>query len=277
VIHVVVDSTADLPEATQREFGISVVPILIQFGRETLRDTEISHDEFYRRLTGQHSIPTTAAPPVGLFEEVFRSLTANGDSVLSISVGGDLSSTYSAAQQGARLVEGAQIVCVDSRTTITPMGFIAVAAARAAREGKSMDEIVAMIEQLKRRVVLLVALDTLRYLERGGRIGKMQAFLGTMLSVKPVLEVRDSAVLPVEQVRTSKRVPSRLVELATSRGAYRDLSIVYTTNHAGAESLADLCAQATTMPREQIQIVQAGPALGTHVGPGALGIAGILA
>lgn len=276
MIRVVVDSTADIPPDLLLETGIVVVPILLQFGRETVRDTEISRDEVYRRMVESSEVARTASPSVGMFEETFRALTANGDPVLSISLAGDLSGTYGAAQQAARLVEGARIVCVDSRTTTMAMGHIALAAARAAGEGQSLEQLAALVGDLSRRAVLYVALDTLTYLEKGGRIGRMRALLGAMLSVKPVLEVRDGAVLPVEQVRTWRRVPPRLVELMSARGPFESLTALYTTGRENAEAAADLCAAAGLAPREQIRIVQAGPALGTHAGPGALGIAGLL-
>ncbi len=277
LIKIVVDSTADIPADLRAEYGIAVVPVLAQFGRETLRDDiDISRDEFYARLAASDQPPKTAAPSVGMFEETFRGLAADRSEILSISLVGKLSGTYNAARQAAQLVEGARIVCVDCQTTTMPMGFMAIRAARAIRAGASLDEAVALVESLRPRAVLYVALQTLRYLEMGGRIGRMRALLGAMLSVKPILEVRDSEVQPVEQVRTWKRVPPRLVELMQSRGSFDDLAVLYTTTRDTAEQLADLCAAAGLLPRERIYVVQAGGVLGTHVGPGALGLGGLL-
>ncbi|MBC8159695.1 MAG: DegV family protein [Roseiflexaceae bacterium] len=276
MIHIVVDSTVDLDPAVVQAAGIRVVPIIIHFGQETMLDTAISRDAFYRRLVEASEIPRTAAPGVGMFEQVFRELVAQGDQVLSISVAAQLSSTFAAAQQGARLVENGDIRCVESGTTIACYGEIALAAARSAHAGASMDELLALVETLKLKAVTFVGLDTLRYLEKGGRIGRMQAFLGTMLAVKPIMEVRAGEIHPVERVRTTQRVPGRLVELAKDRGAYQVLRVIYTTDRAAAGVLADQLAQAGLMPRDQIDLVQAGPALGTHVGPGALGVAGLL-
>ena len=157
-----------------------------------------------------------------------------------------------------------------------PLGFLVLKAAEALRAGASLDEAAALVEQLRPKAVLFVALETLRYLEKGGRIGRMRALLGTMLSVKPIMEVRNSDVIPVEQVRTWKRVPPRLVELMQSRGALDELAVLYTTTRDTAEQVADLCASAGLLPREQIYVVQAGGVLGAHVGPGAIGLAGIL-
>jgi DegV family protein with EDD domain len=277
LIKIVVDSTADIPASLREKYDIAVVPVLAQFGSETLRDgIDITRDEFYARLIASPEPPKTAAPSVGMFEEAFRRLATDGSEVLSISLAGALSGTYNAARQAAQLVEGARITCVDSRTVTMPMTFLAVAAAEAIRAGKSADEAAALVEAISPRAVLYVALDTLRYLEKGGRIGRMRALLGTMLSVKPILEVRNAEIVPVEQVRTSKRVPPRLVELGLSRGAFADLAVLYTTTRDTAEQMADQCAAAGLMPRERIYVVQASGVLGVHTGPGALGLSGIL-
>jgi DegV family protein with EDD domain len=277
LIKVVVDSTADLPPDIRAEFGITVVPVLVQFGRETLRDdVDITRDQFYARLVESEELPKTSAPPIGMFEEVFRELGADGSEILSISLAGDLSGTFEAARQAAQIVEGTRIACVDSRAVAMPLTYMAVAAAQAARAGQTLDQIVALVEALRPRMVIYVALEVLRYLEKGGRIGKVRALLGTMLNVKPILEVRDAQAVPVEQVRTWKRVPLRLVELARARGAFDELSVQYTTGRENAEQLADLCATAGLMARERIRIVQAGAVLGAHVGPGALAVTGML-
>lgn len=198
MIKIVVDSTADIPPELRAKHNITVVPVLMQFGAETLRDDiDISRDEFYARLATSANPPKTAAPPIGMFEETFRALAADGSEILSLSVAGDLSGTFAAAQQAARLVEGARIVCVDSRTVAMPLTYLAVAAAKAAHAGQSIEAIVALIEPMRPRTTVLLALDTLRYLEKGGRIGRVRAMLGTMLNVKPILEVRDAQVHPV--------------------------------------------------------------------------------
>jgi DegV family protein with EDD domain len=277
LIKVVIDSTADIPADLRDEYGIAVVPMLTQFGRETLRDgVDITRDQFYARLAASAEPPKTASPSVGVFEERFRELAADGSAILSLSLSSALSGTLAAAQQAARLVEGACIACVDSHTVAMPLTYMAVAAARAARDGRTLDEIVTLVEALRPRMTILVALDTLRYLEKGGRIGRVQALLGTMLSVKPILEFRAAQVVPVEQVRTWRRVPPRLVELMQGRGTFAELSVQYTTSREGAEQLADLCAAAGLMAREHIRVVQAGTVLGTHVGPGALALTGML-
>jgi DegV family protein with EDD domain len=277
VIKIVVDSTADIPAELRAQYDITVVPVLAQFGSQTFKDdVDLTRDQFYARLIESPEPPKTAAPSVGMFEETFRRLAADGSQILSISLAGALSATYNAARQAAQLVEGARIACVDSQTATMAFGFQALRAAEAIRAGASLDQAVALVERLRARAVLYVALDTLRYLEKGGRIGRMRALLGTMLSVKPILEVRNAEIVPVEQVRTSRRVPPRLVELGQSRGSYESLAVLYTTTRDAAEQMAGLCAAAGLMPRERIVVVQASGVLGVHTGPGALGLSGIL-
>lgn len=276
-VKIVVDSTADIPADVRAMYDIHVVPVLLHRQGEMLRDDiDISRDEYYRWIAEHDELPTTSAPSVGMFEEVFRELTRDGSAVLSVHVAAGLSATYSAAVQAARLVADAHIVCVDSHSIAMPIAYLALAAARRLSEGATLAEVVALIEHLRHQTVAYVALQTLRYLERGGRISRTRAWLGTLLDVKPILEVRDSQVWPVERVRTWRRVPARLLELAQKRGTYQELSIVYTTDRADAESLADACAGAGLLQRDRIRTVQIGAVLGTHMGPGALGITSLL-
>lgn len=277
MVKIVVDSTADLPADLIERSGISVVPVVVQIGGESFRDTvDISRDAFYRRLVESRELPRTAAPPIGAFAQVFQPLLEAGHEVISVSVAGGLSSTYGAARQAAALLGGERITCFDSATATLAMGFQALAAAEAAQAGASRGEILELLGRLRERAALYFGVETLHYLEKGGRIGRVQALLGTMLSVKPILELRANEVLPVEQVRTWRRVPGRLVELCASRGRYTRLAAVYTSDPAPAAQLADACAAAGLMPRERILLAQATGALGVHVGPGAIGLAGIL-
>lgn len=277
MIAVVVDSTADIPADLREQAGVTVVPVLMQRGDQTLRDgIDITRDAYYAWLAASEELPKTSAPTVGMFAEAFHELAAAGHEVLAITLAADLSATHMAAVQAAEQTPGARVRCVDSRTIGMPLGYLALAAAQAAQAGATLDEAARLVERLRERASVFVALDTLRYLEKGGRISKVRALLGGILSVKPILEVRDGAVRAVEQVRTWKRAPGRLLELAQARGAYAALSIQYTTDRAAAEHLADTCAAAGMLAREHIHVVQVGSVLGTHIGPGALAITGLL-
>ena len=276
MVKLVVDSTADIPPALSEEYGITVVPLTVQFGKETLRDgVDITRDEFYMRLAQQSAPPKTSQPSVGAFEQVYRHLSRNGDDILSIHLSGKFSGTVRAAQQAADLVSDARITVIDTPQVAMGVGFMAIAAARAAREGKSLAEIEALVKSMFPRVFLYVGLDTLRYLQLGGRIGRVQAFLGTMLSVKPLLEVQNGEPHPLEQVRTSKRMFARMLELVEAQGELEDLAVLYTAGTEQAQALADQIVERGLFSRERLVIAQMGAVIGTHVGPGGIAVNGI--
>lgn len=277
MIKIVVDSACDVPAEIVQDYGITVVPVLLQLGGETLRDgVDISRETFYQRMVEAERAPQTAAPPIGAFSEVFARLTTDGHQVLSISIAAALSGTYNAARQAAQMVDAERIICLDSRMISFPIAYLALAAAQAAAAGQPLTAIVAALETLRERCVLLVGLDTLHNLEQGGRIGRVRALLGGMLNVKPILEVHNSEVFACAQVRTSRRVAPRLVELAAERGAWEALSVLYTTDREPALQLGEQCIAAGLIPRDELQIAQVTAALGTHAGPAAIGIGGLL-
>lgn len=276
VIKVVVDSTADMPEDMRKEFDISVVPLNVQFGSESLRDgIDISKDEFYRRLVEGDVMPQTSTPTLGSYLEVYERLAAQTDTIISLHVSGKLSATVQAARQAAETLSNVHIEVVDSGTIATPLAYTAVAAARAARAGKSLAEIVPLVHEVASRTFLLIGLETLKYLERGGRIGRVRAFLGTLLNVKPLIEVRDGEVQPVEQVRTSKRMLERLLEMTRALAPLEELAVLYTADRPLAEKTADRLAADGLFPREGIRLIQMSGVIGTHIGPGGVGITGL--
>lgn len=278
MIRVVVDSCADMPEALVKQHGITVVPLAVQFGRESLRDgVEISRDEFYRRLaeTQATSMPKTSQPALGEFESAYRELLRDADGVVSIHISGKLSGTVRAAQQAAEMVDRERVRVVDSGQAVMTQGYMAIAAAEAASAGAGLDEIVRLVENIATRGFIYVGLDTLRYIQQGGRIGRMQAFLGTLLSVKPIFEVANGEVHPLEQVRSAKRVAARLGEMAQAQAPLDELAVLYTTDAQLARQLADQIAAAGTFPRDKIVVAQIGAVIGTHIGPGGLGVNGI--
>jgi DegV family protein with EDD domain len=267
-----------MPEALVKQHGITVVPLAVQFGRESLRDgVEISRDEFYRRLaeTQATSMPKTSQPALGEFEQAYRELLREAEGVVSIHISGKLSGTVRAAQQAADMVDPGRIRVVDSGQAVMTQGYMAIAATEAARAGAGLDEIVALVENIARRGFIYVGLDTLRYIQQGGRIGRMQAFLGTLLNVKPIFEVANGEVHPLEQVRSAKRVTARLGEMAQAQAPLEQLAVLYTTEAQQAQQLADQIAAAGTFPRDKIVVAQIGAVIGTHIGPGGLGVNGI--
>jgi len=208
-VRVVTDSACDLPDDLVERLGVEVVPLTIRFGSEELIDRkELSTDDFWRRLKSSPVLPETAAPSVGAFESAFRGLAADGaDGIICINLSSALSATMQSAQVAAQNLEGTcPVVVVDSLTISMGLGNLVVAAAEAAAAGASLEEVVSACRSQLTRTKLFGSLDTLEYLRKGGRVGGAQALLGSLLSIKPVVEIRDGVVA---EAARSERVRRR--------------------------------------------------------------------
>lgn len=275
-VRIVTDSTADLPAATAKELGISVVPLSVVFGEEEfLEGIDISTELFYEKLVRAKQLPTTAAPSVGQFIEAYEEQLKETDEVVSIHISSKLSATHNNASQAARQLSdtGAKIEVFDSGLVSLGLAMMVMAAARAAQQGASLEEVKQLIVDMTPRVHILVVLDTVEFLRRGGRIGRARAFLGSMLKVKPLLSIRDGEVAPEERVRTKKAAHERLFQIATSYPNVVEYAVAYSTNAHDAEELRRKLAEAE--PQARIHMSKVGPVIGVHAGPGVLGV-GIL-
>lgn len=275
-VRVLVDSAADIPPERARELGIEVVPLTVHFGDETFRDgIDLDGKEFYRRLTTSSVMPTTSTPPPALFEDAYRKLHAQGATgILAIHIGSDLSATFSFSTTAARTVTaetGIPIEVIDSRQVSAGFGLPAEMVAAEAKDGASLADLKAHAESLLSRTHLIAVLDTLEFLQRGGRIGRGRAFLGTVLNVKPLFEVRDSAVHPLEQVRTTAKARERLGQIVARLGELEAVAIVQSDDTTG-QQLLSVARQCWNGPAE---IFSLGPVVGTHAGPGAGAIVAI--
>ena len=272
-VRIVTDSTADLPLSFAHALGISVVPLSVIFGEEVFREgVEISHDLFYDKLVNGKVLPTTSAPSVGDFLEVYEPLLKEADEIVSIHISSKLSATYNNACQAAQVLadRGARIKVVDSEVVSLGLAFVTLAAARVAREGGDIDRVRAAVDSTIQRIRIYILLDTLEYVRRGGRIGRARAFLGAMLRVKPMLAVRDGEVHPHERVRTKAHALDRLFQIATSYPNIREVAIGYSTNPQDAHDFQQRLAE--VMPHVNIWTARFGPVIGTHGGPGVLGL-----
>lgn len=272
-VAVVVDSTADIPQALRDEYNISVVPLTVLFGNETFLDgVEMTGDQFYKRLVEGNVHPKTSQPSPGQFVEVFERLGQDHDGIISIHLSSKLSGTMQSARQAAELVPNTPIRVIDSGSVSMGIGFLALEAARMAQAGQSLDSIADEIETMAQRAYVWAALDTLKFLERGGRIGGARAFLGTLLSVKPIIEIRGE-VNPAEQVRTHRKAMARLVELAKSQAPYSHIAVMYSTSRQYADVIVG--QMQALGGDDQIIVAQLTPVLGVYGGPDLVGIAGI--
>jgi DegV family protein with EDD domain len=272
-IKIVTDSSCDLPDALVSELGIDVVPLKIRFGTEELVDRlDLSPADFWARCSTSAELPSTAAPAPGAFEEVFRKAAAAGaEGVMCVVLSSKLSATGESAQAGARAVaDVVPVTVVDSLSVSLGHGMMAVQGARRAAAGATLDEMVAMAEDMARRTKIFATLDTLEYLKRGGRIGAAQALLGSILSIKPCIEVVDGKVEPGPKQRTRSRSLQWLADQVGAQNGVENLAVL----HGDAPDVDTLLGLLSThFPREQIVIGQLGAVVGAHTGPRTIGVA----
>ena len=272
-VKVITDSTADLPPALAEELGITVVPLNVHFGTEVYRDgVEITADEFYRRLVTASRLPTTSQPTPGDFLSAYDEMGQTTDEILSVHVSAKLSGTMNSATQALEEYGGAcRIEIIDSLQGSMGLGMLAIAAAEAARRGDSLDDVVTETRATIPKVGFIGLLDTLEYLEKGGRIGKAQAFMGSLLRIKPLLTIRDGEAHPLERARTRAKGVDRMCELVQAEMPLKDLAVVYTTTPDEALALAQRLQ--SHLPQGEVILSQVGPVVGTYLGPGVLGVA----
>lgn len=272
-VRIVTDSTADLPLPLAQQLGISIVPLSVIFGDEVYREgIDITYDLFYDKLVRSKVLPTTSAPSVGDFLAVYEPLLAETDEIVSIHLSSKLSATYNNACQAAQVLadRGVRVEVIDSRLISFGLTFVAAAAARAALGGAGVEQIRAVVERTVPRVHIVFVLDTLEYVRRGGRIGRARAFLGGVLRVKPLLSIRDGEVHPEERVRTKAHAMERIYQIVISYPRIQEVAIAYSTNPQDAEDMRRRLAQA--LPHVNIYVTRVGPVIGTHGGPGVLGV-----
>jgi DegV family protein with EDD domain len=272
-VKVVTDSTADLPPGIIEEFGITVVAEYLRFGQKVYRDrVDITEDEFYRRLINDSIHPSTTQPSPQDFTDVYKKLAKEADGIISIHVTGKLSGTCNAAQRGK---EAAAVSCpieiVDSQLVTMGLGHLVIAAAKMARSGKNLPEIVKELKQMIPRIRVIGLLDTLKYLALGGRIGKVQALVGSLLNVKPMLTIKDGVLSPTGRVRSRAKGIDILYDFVKNTPAIQDLAVIYNT--ALEEAQAFVKRLGVLFPEERIILARLGPALGVHTGPGIIFIA----
>ncbi len=274
-IVVVTDSTAYIPEEALAGLHIPVIPLWLLWGDERFRDgVDIDPPTFYRRLRTSETFPTTSQPSAGEFIEFFRQAGAGADALVGIFISSRLSGTIPNAQAAQEQLPELTIRIVDSLSTSMGLGFVVLAAARAAAAGQSLDQVVAAAEDVRDRVHVLFAVDTLEYLHRGGRIGGAKRFLGTALNIKPVLHLEDGRVEALVQVRTKRKAISRMLEIAEERlGGKRAAEVAVLDIDVPEEG--DLLAEEA---KERLGVTKVyrttvSPVIGAHAGPGTVGIA----
>jgi len=271
-VRIVTDSTAELSRETVERLHITLVPLNIHIGEESFRDVaDMGPEQFYERLRGTDSLPYATAPPLHLFEEVYETLGDGTDDIVSIHASAKLSRTVELARQAASSLLGKRrIAVVDSLTTSLALRTLVIAASEASSQGARLNEVVRLVRAMLPHVYLVFFVETLEYLERGERIGKAEALLGTMLSIKPLLIVEDGEILPLEKVRTRSSGLDKLYEFITEFPHVEEIAILRGASVQTPVELMERLRQ--TFPDREIDVVTYGSVLATQVGPGAIGV-----
>jgi len=271
-VKIVTDSLSDITSDIAQELGITVVPLTVFFGEESFLDrVTMTTDEFYYRLTHDPNWPRTTQPPPGDFAKVYNKLAKETDEILVIVISSKLSGTYQSASNAKSLVKGeCRIEVIDSLTVAMGLGLIVIAAAKAAQTGASLDEVADLVRRAMPRSHFIAYFDTLKYLAKGGRIGKAQGLLGAMLSIKPILTVKDGEMSPLTRLRSRAAGMDYLHNFVAGFPNIEGLAVEHTTTPDDADKLAERLSP--LYPKEGIYRSTVSPVLGTYGGPGAMAV-----
>jgi DegV family protein with EDD domain len=273
-VRIITDSTADIPPQVAAELGIRVMPLYVHFGNQVYRDgVDLTPEDFYRKLVANKTLPTTSTVAPVEFAQICDELSKETDEILAVTVSSKLSATYDVALQGRDLMKDkkCRVEVLDSKLFCMALGLVVIGAAKRAREGATLDNVVESAKGLYSRIHVRMAFDTLEYMRKGGRIGAAEAFMGRMLDVKPILTLKDGMAMPVVRRRTRAKAVEYLRKFAASFDTMAELAVAYTTTPEDAVGLVNDLDD--IFPKERIYLSVIGPVVGTHLGPGALGIA----
>jgi DegV family protein with EDD domain len=267
MVKILTDSVADLPPAVVKEFGIGVVPVVVRFGEDVYRDgIDLTIDEFYSKLRKSKMLPGTSAPSPASFAEAYDRLAEDTDEILAVTVTSKLSATYDVAKQSVGLMQKrCRVEVLDSRSAAMSEGFVVMEAARAAQAGASLDEVVEVTRRTIPRVDFLCTFDTLEYLRRGGRIGKAQCFLGSLLKISPLIALKDGVLEPAGRAHSRAGAVERLYGFARSYSNIEEMAVEDTACQGDADKLVERLG--AIFPKERIYRSRTSPVIGTHTGP----------
>ncbi len=273
---IVTDCAADLPAEERERLGIVEAPLYIQFPEGEVSATNLTPDEFYNRLEAMRpQIPTTAQPSSGMFAELYQKLAETSKNILSVHISSGLSGTFNSARLGAEQVKDAMVHVIDTMTLSGGERFQVLAAAMAARAGWGMDAIKERLSAIQKQTEVIYTLETLEYLARGGRIGRVQALMGAALKLKPIIRV-DRADGKYSTVGKSRTIPQAMGSISDHlHGMYKDtpvwVTVLHGRFHAGAETLSAMLTERLNAAR--LEVLRISPVLGVHTGPGIVGAA----
>ncbi len=271
-VKIVTDSLSDITSDLAQGLGITVVPLTVTFGRESFLDrVTITTDEFYHKLIHGDIWPKTTQPPPGDFANIYNKLAEETDEILVITLSTKLSGTYESALNAKSLVEKeCRIEVIDSQTVAMGLGLIVIAAAKAAQKGTKLDKLADLVRRAMPRSHLIAYFDTLKYLAKGGRIGKAQGLLGSMLSIKPILTVKEGEMSPVTRLRSQSAGMDYLYNFVAGFPHIEELAVEHATTPDDADKLVKRLS--SLFPKERIYRSTISPVVGTYAGPGAIAV-----
>ncbi len=273
-VRIITDSSADLPADLAARWGIEVVPLYVHFGEQSFRDgVDLTVEGFTARLFAGE-FPRTSQPSIGMFKRIYEHAVAGGGEAVSIHLSSALSGTVQSALLASDQVDG-RVAVVDTGQLSMAIGWLVLAAAEAAREGRPLEEIVALVEEMKRRVYVRALLESLEHLRRGGRIGRAQELIGSLLDIRPIVGLEKGVLAVYDRVRSRRAGLRRLVEVVAAEGTLERVAVMHVGCPQDALAVADALTPA--FPRDQILVLPAGQVVATHVGPQAVGVGYVVA
>ncbi len=266
-VKIITDSTSDLPSEVAKELGITVIPLYVHFGGDAYRDgIDLTTDQFYPKMVDSEVMPTTSTPAPADFVQEYDRLAKEAEGILVLTISRKLSATYDSAKQALdERKSQCPIELLDSRLALMGLGLVAIAAAKAANQGANLKEVLALTKDNIPRLDMRIAFDTLEYLRRGGRIGKAQAFFGSLLKVNPILTIKDGEVYPAARERSRARAVDYLVDFAAGYTSIEEMAVEDATTPDEADRLVERLS--SNFPKENIYRSKVSPVIGAHVGP----------
>ncbi len=267
-VAIVTDSVSDLPPQVAEEYGITIVPLVVRFGNDLYRDSlDLSPDQFYGKLKTSRVLPATSVPPPAAFADAYNRLAEKTDEIVVITLTSKLSATYQVALQAVGLMKKrCRVEVLDSQWAVMAQGFITIAAAKTAQSGASLGKVLDVAGRTIHRVDMCAAFDTLEYLERGGRIGKAQAFLGSLLKVNPIIGMKNGETYPLARERSRAKAIDYLYNFVTGFDRVEGLAVEYASDIDEANRLMEKLH--SKYPNVPIYLSRTSPVIGTHTGPG---------
>lgn len=271
---IITDSTSDIPKDLINKYGIIELPLTVHFGDNEFRDkVDITTEQFFEMLVNSEELPTTSQVNPNSFIDVFRNELANGNDIISIHISSELSGTYQAAMIAKESLDDDRISVIDSRTTTIALGMVVLKAAELSMQGVKREDIISVIDQYKKKVRIIIAVDTLKYLRKGGRLSGAQALIGDMLNIKPLLTVQDGKVIVIDKARGQKKALKGIIELMKENMDMSCNNIISLANARCPDTVNEL----KNLIKDEFNATEfieteVGSVIATHVGPGAFGV-----